>query len=110
MKVLKTERTNCGWFISYEHFDCISLLAFISIMLLPVYAIITGIQNRGNHPTVSWALIVMGTVLLLPILLGFVMVWKDHKFWFATKEKLPGVPVAERLPKLAARMSWAPKW
>lgn len=89
MKILEKEKTNCGWFIRYETFDWVSLLSFALLMVIPLYGAVVGIQNinHGHNPVISWIMAVIGTIVLLFILLGFILLLKDHKFWFTTKEK-----------------------
>ncbi|HZJ98604.1 MAG TPA: hypothetical protein VFC79_01275 [Tissierellaceae bacterium] len=92
MKLLEIEKTNCGWFIRYEHFDWFTLLAAFLLEIIPVYGVITGVQSfsyitKTWEYILSWILIVVGALVALTFLMVFVFSIKDHAFWFTIKEK-----------------------
>jgi len=81
MKVLKTEKSNCGWFIRYEHFDWFTLLAIILIEIIPVYGIIVAVQNT------LWILFSFSSIVAFVFMIIIIFSGKDHKFWFVIEEK-----------------------
>ena len=105
MKLLEIEKTNCGWFIRYEHFDWFTLLSAFLLEIIPVYGVITGFQSfsyvtKTWEYILSWILIVVGALVALTFLMVFVFSIKDHVFWFTVKEKFVTkitIPFKERV-------------
>ena len=105
MKILEREKTNCGWFIRYEHFDWLMLLTILLLEIIPVYGVITGLQSfsyitKTWEYILSWFLIVVGIIVALFFLIVFSFSIKDHVFWFVVKEKFVTkitIPFKERI-------------
>lgn len=91
MKILKVEKSNCGWFVRYEHFDWCFLLVALFMESVWVYGISIPFMTEFTDVSL-WPRILLWTVffgsLVLAVFQPLALIIGTYRAdWFVTKEK-----------------------
>lgn len=91
MRILKVEKSNCGWFVRYEHFDWGLLLVALLMESIWIYGAIMPFVDKFNRDGLWFNVLlwfVFASCLLLAIIqpLALIITY-DHSDWFVVKEK-----------------------
>ena len=91
MRILKVEKSNCGWFVRYEHFDWGLLLVALLMESIWVYGISMPFMAEFTDGSL-WSRILLWTAFFGSLVLAVfqplaLIIGTDRADWFVTKEK-----------------------
>jgi len=91
MRILKVEKSNCGWFVRYEYFDWYLLLVALLMESMWIYGVIMPFVDKFNRDGL-WFNVLLWTTFAFCLLLAIIqplalMIGTSRNDWFVTKEK-----------------------